>query len=153
MTVLDTNSGYEEQPLGTVEWVETRPLEISRYCRSFPREISESDKGLHGAYTRTSSLCKGIPVIGIPHSVVLGSVLCLSIAGTPAQDNPDDIARILSQGHPDSKAIRKRRLTVANVRQLFAVDRELLRLWNDPDVERRAAELERRIDRTKSRDP
>jgi hypothetical protein len=53
---------------------------------------------------------------------------------------------MLAQGNPDSGAFAKHRLTVENVRQMFAVDRELLPLLKDPDVERRADELARRID-------
>jgi hypothetical protein len=87
--------------------------------------------------------------ITIPHSVVLGSVLCISIAGTPAQDkqNQEALVAMLAQGNPDSEAIEKHRLTVENVRQMFAVDRELFPLMQEvPDLERRADELARRID-------
>jgi hypothetical protein len=86
--------------------------------------------------------------ITIPHSVVLGSVLCISIAGTPAQDkqNQEALVAMLAQGNPDSEAIEKHRLTVENVRQMFAVDRELFPLMKDPDLERRADELARRMD-------
>ena len=54
---------------------------------------------------------------------------------------------MLAQGNPDSEAIEKHRLTVENVRQMFAVDRELFPLMKEvPDLERRADELARRID-------
>jgi hypothetical protein len=88
-------------------------------------------------------------VITIWHSVVLGSVLCISIAGTPAQENQNQEALVamLAQGNPDSEAIAKHRLTVENVRQMFAVDRELLPLMREvPDLQRRADELAIRID-------
>jgi hypothetical protein len=88
-------------------------------------------------------------VITIWHSVVIGSVLCISIAGTPAQDNQNQEALVamLAQGNPDSEAIAKHRLTVENVRQMFAVDRELLPLMKEvPDLERRADELAKRVD-------
>ena len=87
--------------------------------------------------------------ITIPHSVVLGSVLCISIAWTPAQDkqNQEALVAMLAQGNPDSEAIEKHRLTADNVRQMFAVDRELFPLMKQvPDLERRADELARGID-------
>ena len=82
------------------------------------------------------------------HSVVVGSVFCLSIAGTPAQDNQNQEALVamLAQGSPDSEAIAKHRLTVENVRRMFAADRELLPLMKNPDLERRADELATRLD-------
>jgi hypothetical protein len=85
-------------------------------------------------------------VIAIRHSVVLGSVLCLSIAGAAqAQDNPDDIVRVLALGDPDQEAFAKHRLTNENVRQMLAVDRELDALWKEvPDLKTRAAEIQRR---------
>lgn len=88
-------------------------------------------------------------MITIRHSVVLGSVLCISIAGTRAQDNQNQEALVamLAQGNPDSDALAKHRLTVHNVRQMFAVDRELLPLWKEiPDLEKRGDELASRID-------
>jgi hypothetical protein len=88
------------------------------------------------------------PVITIRHFVVLGSVFCISIAGTLAQDNENQEAlrAMLVQGNPDSDAIAKHRLTVENVRQMFAVDRELFPLMKEPDLERRTDELAERID-------
>jgi hypothetical protein len=82
-------------------------------------------------------------VITIRHCVVLLSVLCLSITGTFAQDNiPSALVT-----NEDEEALAKHRLTVENVRKLFAVERELLKVMKDvPDLETRAVELERRID-------
>jgi hypothetical protein len=52
-----------------------------------------------------------------------------------------------AQGNPDSEAVAKHRLTVENVRQMFAVDRELFPLMKQvPDLQRRADELATRID-------
>jgi hypothetical protein len=57
------------------------------------------------------------------------------------------MARVLTLGSPDSEAFAKHRLTAENLRQMFAVDRELLTLMKEvPNVERRTAELERLID-------
>ena len=82
-------------------------------------------------------------MITIRHCVVLVSVLCVSVTGTLAQDNiPSALVT-----NEDERAIAKHRLTVENVRKLFAVDRELLKVMKDvPDLETRAAELQRRID-------
>jgi hypothetical protein len=88
-------------------------------------------------------------VITIRHSVVLGSVLCISVAGAPSQDNQNQEALVAmpAQGNPDSEAVAKHRLTVENVRQMFAVDRELFPLMKQvPDLQRRADELATRID-------
>jgi hypothetical protein len=85
-----------------------------------------------------------IPVITILHSVVLGSVLCLSIAGTLAQAKPDQkaLAKFITLGNPDDEALADHRLTVENVRQMFAVERELLKLLKEvPDLETRIGEL------------
>jgi hypothetical protein len=87
-------------------------------------------------------------VITIRHSVVLGIVVSLSGGGTVAQD-PDyeALAKVLAAGDPDVEALGRHRLTVDNVRQLFAVDRELLALMKMvPDLETRVAELRRRFD-------
>jgi hypothetical protein len=87
-------------------------------------------------------------VITIWRAVVLGSALYLSSAGTPAQDHQNQaaLAAMLAPGSPDSEAIAKHRLTVENVRQMFAVDREFFPLMKEvPDLERRADELARRI--------
>jgi hypothetical protein len=52
-----------------------------------------------------------------------------------------------AQGNPDSEAVAKHPLTVENVRQMFAVDRELFPLMKQvPDLQRRADELATRID-------
>jgi hypothetical protein len=87
-------------------------------------------------------------MLTILHSVVLGSVLCLSIAGTPAQDKAgQDMPTWLALGDPDAEAIRNHRLTVENVRKMFAVERELIKLMKEvPDLNTRAAELARRFD-------
>jgi hypothetical protein len=68
--------------------------------------------------------------------------------GNPlTQDNSDLMAALLAQSNPDHKALANHRLTVENLRQTFAVDRELLKLMKEsPDWEERAGELERRLD-------
>ena len=87
-------------------------------------------------------------MITIWHSVVLGIVLCVSSAGTLAQDQDyEAFVKVLAAGDPDVEALAKHRLTVQNVRQMFAVDRELLELMKMvPDLETRIAELRRRFD-------
>jgi len=86
--------------------------------------------------------CKGILVIPIWYSIALGSVLAISTADTPAQYNPH-----LGLNKQDQDALAGHRLTVQNVRQMFAVDRELLQLLKKvPGLDARAAELERRFD-------
>ncbi len=87
-------------------------------------------------------------MITIWHSVVLGIVLCGSSAGTLAQDRDyEALARVLAAGDPNAEALAKHRLTVHNVRQMFAVDRELLDLMKmAPDLEARVAEQHRRFD-------
>jgi hypothetical protein len=84
----------------------------------------------------------------ILHSVVLGIVLCVSSAGTLGQDKDyDALVKVLTIGDPDSAAIAMHRLTVTNVRQMFAVDRELLELKKTlPDLETRVSELRRQFD-------
>lgn len=89
----------------------------------------------------------------IRHFVVLGSVLCVSAAGTLARDNPgaqdnaDLMSVLLAQGNPDHKAMANHRLTAENLRHTFAVDRELLKLIQEtPEWEERAGELQRRFD-------
>ena len=89
-------------------------------------------------------------------SVVVGIVLCVSGAGTRAQDQDQDqdqdreyevLAKVLAAGDPDVEALATHRLTGRNVRQLFAVDRDLLELRRiAPDLETRIAELHRRFD-------
>jgi len=83
----------------------------------------------------------------ILHSIVLGSVLSVSIAGPLAQTSRDNLLSALITNAPDQRALAKHRLTVTNVRQLFAVDRELLKLTrNVPDLASRVLELEKRFD-------
>ena len=79
----------------------------------------------------------------IRHCVVLLSVLCLSSTGALAQDNiPGALVT-----NKEEEALAKHRLTVENVRKLFAVERELLKVWKEvPDLDTRAAELGMRID-------
>jgi hypothetical protein len=101
------------------------------------------DKASHSAYTASSSPLQGILVFTIRHCVVLLSVLCLSSTGTLAQDN---IPSVLVT-NKDEEAIAKHRLTVENVRKLFAVERELLKVMKDiPDLDTRAAALRMRIE-------
>ena len=87
-------------------------------------------------------------MITILHSVVLGIVLCASGAGMPGQDKDyEALVKVLTIGDPDSAAIAMHRLTVTNVRQMFAVDRELLELKKTvPDLEARVSELRRQFD-------
>ena len=82
------------------------------------------------------------------HSVVLGVVLGVSSAGTLGQDKDyEAMVKVLTMGDPDSEAIALHRLTVKNVRQMFAVDRELLELRKTvPDLETRISELRRQFD-------
>ena len=81
-------------------------------------------------------------MLTIWHSVALGSVLSLSIAGSPAQYSPH-----LGLNIHDQEALAKHHLTVQNVRQMFAVDRDLLRLLKEaPELDARAAEFERTFD-------
>jgi hypothetical protein len=87
-------------------------------------------------------------VITILHSLVLGIGLCVSSAGTVGQDKDyEALVKVITIGDPDSAAIAMHRLTVTNVRQMFAVDRELLELRKTvPDLETRVAELRRQFD-------
>lgn len=89
-------------------------------------------------------------MITIWQPVVLGIVLCVSSAGTLAQDQDQDyeaLVKVLAAGDPNVEALAMHRLTVRNVRQLFAVDRELLELRKTvPDLDTRVAELRRRFD-------
>lgn len=87
-------------------------------------------------------------MITILHSVVLGIVLCVPGAGTLGQDKDyEALVKVLTTGAPDSAAIAMHRLTVTNVRQMFAVDRELLELKKTvPDLEARVSELRRQFD-------
>jgi hypothetical protein len=75
------------------------------------------------------------------------SVLCFSAAGAFAQGDAERMTRVLTLGDPEAEALGKHRLTVDNVRKMFAVDRELFALMTEvPDLERRVDELARRID-------
>jgi len=87
-------------------------------------------------------------VITILHSVVLGMVLCVASAGTLGQDKDyEALVKVLTMGDPDSAALAMHRLTVTNVRQMFAVERELLELKKTiPDLETRVSELRRQFD-------
>jgi hypothetical protein len=83
-------------------------------------------------------------VITIWHSVALGSILSVSVsvAATLPQYNPH-----LGLNEQDQAALAQHRLTVENVRQMFAVDRELLKLLKKvPDLDARASELEKGSD-------
>jgi hypothetical protein len=101
-----------------------------------------------GLYSPEFPAQQGLLVITIRHSVVLGIVLCVSSAGTLAQNQDyEALAKVLAAGDPNVEALAKHRLTVQNVRQMFAVDRELLELMNMvPDLETRIVELHRRFD-------
>ena len=66
----------------------------------------------------------------------------MSLAGTIPQHNPH-----LGLSAEDQNALAAHRLTVRNVRQMFAVDRELLQLLkDDPELDARAAEREKQFD-------
>ena len=84
----------------------------------------------------------------ILHSIVFGIVLCVSSAGTLGQDKDyETLVKVLTIGEPDSAAIAMHRLTVTNVRRMFAVDRELFELEKTvPDLETRVSELRRQFD-------
>lgn len=87
-------------------------------------------------------------MITIFHSVVLGIVLSVPSAGTFVQDKDyETLVKVITLGDPESTAIAMHRLTVTNVRQMFAVDRELLELRKTvPDLETRVEELRRQFD-------
>jgi hypothetical protein len=87
-------------------------------------------------------------MITILQSVVLGIVLWVSSAGTPGQDKDyEALVKVLTPGDPDSAAMARHRLTAINVRQMFAVDRELLELKKTvPDLDTRVSELRRQFD-------
>jgi hypothetical protein len=87
-------------------------------------------------------------VITILHSVLVGIVLSVSSAGTLGQDKDyEALVKVLTLGDPDSTAIAMHRLTVTNVRQMFAVDRELLELKKTvSDLDTRMSELRRQFD-------
>lgn len=79
---------------------------------------------------------------------MFGIVFCVSSAGAPAQDKDyEALVKVLTMGDPDSAAIALHRLTVTNVRQMFAVDGALLELRKTvPDLETRISELRRQFD-------
>lgn len=57
------------------------------------------------------------------------------------------MANVLCLGDPECEAIARHRLTVENVRKMFAVDRELFTLLKEaPELETRMHELESSID-------
>ena len=87
-------------------------------------------------------------MITILHSVVLGIVLCVSSAGMLGQDKDyEALVKVITLGDPESAALAMHRLTVTNVRQMFAVERELLELKKTiPDLETRVSELRRQFD-------
>jgi hypothetical protein len=88
-------------------------------------------------------------VFAIRHAAVVGFVLCIAIAGARAQDDQSQApAHVLrTPGNPDYDAIARHRLTVDNVRQMFAVDRDLLELMRQvPDLWTRVNEGSRRFD-------
>ena len=82
------------------------------------------------------------------HSVVLGIGLCVASAGAVGQDKDyEALVKVITMGDPDSAALAMHRLTVTNVRQMFAVDHELLELRKTvPDLETRVSELRRQFD-------
>jgi len=75
-------------------------------------------------------------------------VLCVSSAGTLRQDKDyEALVKVITLGDPESAALAMHRLTVTNVRQMFAVERELLELKKTiPDLETRVSELRRQFD-------
>ena len=79
---------------------------------------------------------------------VLGMVLCVSGASAPGQDKDyEAVVKAITMGDPDSAAIALHRLTVTNVRRMFAVDRQLLELRKaEPDLDTRVSELRRQFD-------
>jgi hypothetical protein len=87
-------------------------------------------------------------MITILHSVVFGMALGVSSTGTLGQDKDyEALVKVITMGDPDSAAIAMHRLTVTNVRQMFAVERELLELEKTvPDLETRVSELRRQFD-------
>ena len=71
----------------------------------------------------------------------------LARGNPPTQDNSDLMAALLAQSNPDHKALANHRLTAENLRQTFAIDRELLKFMQDtPDWEERTGELQKRFD-------
>ena len=81
------------------------------------------------------------------HLGLLLSVLCCLPTPAFAQDEAERLAMVLAAGDPEAEALVKHRLTVENVRKMFAVDRELFPLFKeDPDLRRRMSEVAQSID-------
>ena len=77
------------------------------------------------------------------HCVLAIGVLCPFVSPALAQDSIPS-ALVTNEGE---RAVAKHRLTIDNVRKVFAVDRELLELMKrDPGVTARTAELAAQID-------
>jgi hypothetical protein len=73
-------------------------------------------------------------------------VLCLPQAAF-AQSDAERMAEVLCVGDPACLTLSKHRLTAEGLRQMFAVDRELVALMKaNPDLERRMSELAQRLD-------
>jgi hypothetical protein len=87
-------------------------------------------------------------VIRPRYTAVPVGVFCLSIAAAAfAQDDAQRTAMVLCAGEPECEALATHRLTAANVRTMFAVDRELVALMKEvPDLERRMDELANNVD-------
>jgi hypothetical protein len=80
-------------------------------------------------------------------AALFGIVLCTCVPSAIAQDDAERMARVLTLGDPNAEALIKHRLTVENVRRMFAVDRELVALMTQsPDLEKPIEELGTRID-------
>jgi hypothetical protein len=79
---------------------------------------------------------------------LLVSVCALSIAAPAfAQDEAQQMARVLCAGDPECEALAAHRLTADNLRKMFAVDRELITLMKEvPDLERRMDDVAKRVD-------
>ena len=92
---------------------------------------------------------KRVPVIRARSLAVLVSVSWLSVTGAAfAQDDAQRMAQVLCLGDPECEAIAAHRLTADNLRKMFAVDRELVRLMKEvPDLDRRMDEMATSIDR------
>jgi hypothetical protein len=79
----------------------------------------------------------------VRHGAVLFTVFALSVTGSSAQDN---IPGALVTNYSEA-AVAKHRLTVENVRKLFAVERELLQaMQNIPDLDTRVTQFGTQID-------
>ena len=79
---------------------------------------------------------------------LLVSVCALSIAAPAfAQDEAQQMARVLCAGDPECEALAAHRLTADNLRKMFAVDRELITLMKEvPNLERRMDDVAKRVD-------